>query len=430
MGPSLKSEETIREYLLGRVSDETTLEGIEGLLFTDEEFCSQVQLAEDGLINDYVLGRLDEPDAEDFRATLKTNSERNFQVELTQALREKALSQQTVTEARPSFFSSLASFFHQPKYAGAFAVLLIAAVIAVVYFSRINNQDQLAELRSVYREARPTETRIAEFNYAPLPQLRGAPDPVVQGRLRRIENNLIDAVEKNSNAQTHHALGVFQLTQQKYPEAISELETAAKLAATNAKFHNDLGSAYYELARASRAEKKLESLDHALDEFTRATELDANLLEALFNRSLALQELGSRREATDSWTRYLQKDASSPWADEARKNLARLENEQTLFRKDEDVLRDFLAAYRNQDKARALKIHNETKGLLKTVMVPLQLSQKYLVARTSGNEIEARESLEAMTFIGDFERTQNSEFFFLSWPAITPMRRLHSSRCC
>ena len=59
MSSSLKSEETVREYLLGRVSDETTLEGIEELLFTDEEFCSQVELMEDGIINDYVLGRLD-----------------------------------------------------------------------------------------------------------------------------------------------------------------------------------------------------------------------------------------------------------------------------------------------------------------------------------------------------------------------------------
>lgn len=414
MGPSFTSEKTIREYLLGQVSDETTLESIEEQLFADEDFCSQVALAEDGLINDYVLGRLDEIDAERFRATLSANPDRRFQLELTQALREKARARQAAPAARPSFFSSLASFFRQPMYAGAFAVLLITAAIAVVYFSSRNNQDALVELRSVYREARPTETRISEFEYAPLPQLRGAPDSVAQGRLRRIENNLIDAVEKNSNAQTHHALGVFHLTQQKYPQAISELETAAKSAATNAKYHNDLGSAYYELAKNSPQEKKLEYLDHALDEFTRATELDASLLEAIFNRSLALQALGLPREAKESWIRYLQKDASSQWANEARKNLARLENEQTLFKTDEDVLRDFVTAYRNQDPARALKIHNETKGLLKTVMVPLQLSQRYLLAKTSGNLAEARESLEAMAFIGDAEQTQNSEFFFLS----------------
>ena len=100
MGESLNSEKTVREYLLGRVSDETTLEGLEELLFTDEEFCSQVALAEDGIINDYVFGRLDDADAESFRATLAANPERRFKLELTQALREKALARNLKTRRR------------------------------------------------------------------------------------------------------------------------------------------------------------------------------------------------------------------------------------------------------------------------------------------------------------------------------------------
>src|SRR5215213_5920083 len=127
MGESFKSEKTVREYLLGRVSDETTLEGLEELLFTDEEFCSQVELAEDGLINDYVLGHLDEADAASFSATLEGNPERRFKLELTQALREKALARNVkVVEDKPSFMSSLKAFFRQPKYVGVFAILLIA----------------------------------------------------------------------------------------------------------------------------------------------------------------------------------------------------------------------------------------------------------------------------------------------------------------
>ena len=91
MSESLKSERTIREYLLGRVSDEETLSGIEELLFADEEFCDQVSLTEDSLINDYVLGNLDDVDAATFRSTLSANPERLFKVQLTQSLREKAL---------------------------------------------------------------------------------------------------------------------------------------------------------------------------------------------------------------------------------------------------------------------------------------------------------------------------------------------------
>ncbi|HEV7798777.1 MAG TPA: hypothetical protein VGO73_11505, partial [Pyrinomonadaceae bacterium] len=333
MGNSLPSDETVREYLLGRVSDETTLEGLEDLLFADEEFCSHVALVEDELINDYVFEHLNDADAESFRATLARDPERSFKLELTQALRAKALAlNQTEPDEKPSFFSSLKAFFRQPQYVGAFAILLIAAVSLVVYLSRKQNPDRLAELRSIYQQARPTETRLSEFGYAPLPQLRGAPEPAAKNRLRRIENSLIEATEKNPNAETLHALGVFRLTQQEYPDAIRELESAVKLADQNARIHNDLGAAHFELSKTKAREKNFEELAKSLEEFTKATELDSNFLEALFNKSLALQELGMQRQAKESWKLYLQKDPSSPWANEARKNLERIESDQTRFR--------------------------------------------------------------------------------------------------
>lgn len=414
MDESLKSEKMIREYLLGRVSDETTLEGLEELLFTDEEFCSLVTLTEDELINDYVLGYLDKADAASFQASLAGNPERRFKLELTQGLRATALARNAkIVEGKPPFFASLKAFFRQPKYAAAFAVLLVAVLVSAIYFTR-SSPDELAELRGIYQQERPTETRISEFGYAPLAQLRGAPEAREQNRLRRIENSLIEATEKSPNARTHHSLGIFYLTQQKYTDAIKEFESALKFADKSAQIHNDLGAAYFELAKTSAKEKKLEGLARALEEFTTATELDGNLLEALFNRSLALQELGLPRQAKESWTLYLQKDSSSPWAEEARRNLARLDTQQTRFKTDEQVLEDFLTAYRNHDDARAQKIHNETKGLLRGASVPLQLSWRYLIAKQQGNEAEAKESVEAMSFIGSFEQAQRDEFFFLN----------------
>jgi len=414
MGEALNSEKTIREYLLGRVSHEATLEALEDLLFTDEEFCSQVALAEDGIINDYVMGRLDDADAESFRSTLASNPERRFQLELTQGVRDKALAKPVkASQDKLSFFASLKAFFRQPMYAGAFAVLLIVAVGLAIYLTSRDSPDALAELRSIYQQSRPTETRISEFGYAPLTQLRGPPPASEQNRLRRIENSLIEATEKRPNAQTNHALGVFYLTQRDYPKAIKEFETALRFA-DNAKIHNDLGAAHFERAKTEPKEKRLEDLAQSLEEFTTATKLDGNLLEALFNKSIALQELGMTREAKDSWRLYLKKDPSSPWAGEARKRLTGLENQQTLIKKDEQVLSDFLTAYRNHDVARAQNIHNETKGLLRAPALVLQLSRRYLIARQRGDEADANESLAAMAFIGRLEQTQHSEFFFLN----------------
>jgi CHAT domain-containing protein/Tfp pilus assembly protein PilF len=409
MGESLRNETAIREYLLGRVSDETELERLEELLFTDEDFCSQVALVEDGIINDYVFGRLNDADAESFRETLAGNPDRSFKLELTQAIRTKALAAKLKTTDKPSLSAMLKGFFRQPMYVGVFAALLVAVLISVVFLNRRSNPDELAELKSIYQQARPTETRISEFGYAPVSQLRGAPEPGEQKRLRRIENSLIEATEKSPNADTYHALGVFYLTQQNYPEAIKEFESALKFADQNARIHNDLGVAYFEL---SKREKKVEDLAQSIEEFTRATELDGNLLEALFNKSLAYQELGSARQAKESWNLYLQKDPSSPWADEARKNLTRIKSEQTRYKKVEQVLEDFLTAYRNHDEARAEKIHDETKGFLGGPAVPLQLSRRYLVARQRGSDAEARETIAALTFIGSFEQDQNEDSFF------------------
>jgi tetratricopeptide (TPR) repeat protein len=415
MGESVNSEHTIREYLLGRVADETVLEEIEERLFADEAFCSQVALAEDGIINDYVLGRLNETDAAGFQSTLATNSERRFKLELTQALREKALAKAVkVSEDKPSFFASLQSFFRQPRYVAAFAVILIAVLISAIYFSSRSRRDDLAELRSIYQQSRPTETRIAEFDYAPLTQLRGEPAPAEKNRLRRIENNLIEANEKAPNAQTHHALGVFYLTQKDYVKAIKEFESAAKLAPQNAKIHNDLGAAYFELAKASPDEKRYVPFAQALEEFTKATQLDGNLLEALFNKSLTLQEMGITREAKESWKLYLQKDSSSQWADEARKRLDGLESQKTLAKPPEQVLSDFLITYRNHDERGARQIHDETKGGMNSATLPLQLSRRYLLAKQRGDEGEAKESLAALDSIGRSEQDQHSEFFFLN----------------
>ena len=409
------TDDTLHEYLLGRVSDETTLEEIEDQLFGDEEFCSRVALAEDGIINDYVCGRLTTADAESFRATLATDSERMSKVAFTEALLERALTQDKQNAAAPtSLFASLSVFFRQPKYAGAFVVLLIAALVFTVYLTRRGTPGDLVELRSFYRQARPTEARISEFDYAPLSQLRGEPEPAERNRLRRLENIFLENNEKNPNAQTYYELGVFNLTERKYSEAIKDFEAALKFDADNARIHNELGIAFLERAKTESNEKRLEDLGQSLEEFKQATKLNENLLEALFNKSLALQELRMSREAKDSWRLYLQKDPSSPWADEARKYLSRLENEQSLFKTDQQILSDFLTAYRTHDFTRAKTIHNETKGLLRPPALALQLSRRYLVARQHGDEPTAAESLAALAFIGNFEHTQYSEFFFLT----------------
>ena len=414
MNETLKTEESIREYLLGRVRDEGELAQFEELLFTDEEFCSTAEIVEDSLVNDYVFKRLDDTDARDFEQTLVNNTDRRSKIALARALRIKA-SEQVATEktSSSSLLDSLRAFFQNPISVGAFAVFLIAAIGLSFYFLSNRTTGELAELQSIYTKGRPTETRLAEFEYAPLAATRGETEEREKNKLRRIENALLEAVEKNPTAVNHHALGVFYLTQRKFAESVDELQKAVKLDDKNAVFHNDLGSALFESAKNGDKDKRFVTMSKANEEFSKALEINPNLLDALFNKSLYLQENQLFNEAKKSWELYLQKDSSSKWADEARKNLERIEQSRSgLNRKKEEILDDFLSAYRSRDDERAMLIHNSTKGGFTANSLADQLTMRYLVARQNRDGPVADESLAALKHIGNLEREKYADFFY------------------
>jgi CHAT domain-containing protein/cytochrome c-type biogenesis protein CcmH/NrfG len=410
MERTLNDKETIKAYLLGKISEEETLAGIEESLFFDDGFAKDVELVEDEIINDYVFGDLSADDRESAENFFFKNSERQFKLKLTEELKKKANVAGAVGKKR-SFFETLKAFFSQPAYVGAFAVLLVVIVGLAVFLSRGPDSSELAELRAVYQKDRTVQPRISEFGYAPLNITRGEnEDQENINKLRRIEVSLLEAVEKDPSAENRRALGVYYLTQRKFSDAIRELETASKLDDRNAKIANDLGSAYFEMARNKPDERKL-LLGKALENFRRATGLDPNLLETLFNKSLCLQELGLYYEAKESWNSYLEKDPNSGWAEEARKNLENLENLKKTSKTKDRVLEDFLNAYRSGDKEFAWKINCQTKDMLAEVWLPGQLTRRYLEAERDKREPEARESIETLNFIGELEKTRNADFF-------------------
>ncbi len=413
MNDTLKNKETIRDYLLCRISDEEKLSEIEDLLFSDDEFCAEVEAAEDEIINDYVLDELSTEDKKSADEFFFSNAERKWKLELTQQLRQKAVSEKVETRETPPVFEKLKKLFKKPVFAMSFAVLIIAIVGISIFILTRKDSAELADLKSIYEKERPTETRISSFEYAPLVTVRGREETDAnKNKLRLIETKLLEAVETNPTAKNHHALGVFYLTQSKFAEAIKELEKAVQIENSNAKFYNDLGSAYFESAKSGEKSQKLENLARANEAFSKAFELDGNLLEALFNKSLTLQELNLPKQAAESWNLYLQKDSSSKWADEARRNLEKIANQQSSSKTKEQVLEDFLVAFRQRDETLALKIHNETKGMFSPVSLGEQLTRRYLEMRKSNNERASNEAIEALKFIGSFEKEKHADFFF------------------
>jgi CHAT domain-containing protein/lipoprotein NlpI len=417
MNSSINNTENIREYLLGRVANDSLLSQIEELLFLNTDFFDAVELEQEELINDYVFGRLSESDRNDFEKTLSSNKQRKLEVELAYGLKEKA-KQAIPAEPvkKPGFLESIRESFKQPAYGrgvavlqpayiGAFAVLLIAiAALAYVFLPRQSSGD-LAELRSMYKDQRQTEARISGFDYAQMRIVRGGDKSEEEdAKTAEIKARLL-------SKKSYHALGVFYLNQKNFPEAIKKLNLALQSGPESADLHNDLGTAYFELGTSGPAEKKLETVGRALDEFTKALQLNPEKLEALFNRSLALQALEQTEQARESWKQYLQKDPSSKWAEEARTNLGTLDRGQSGLKTKESVLEDFLAAYRKKDDETAWKINSQTRNAVFGIWLPDQLSRRYVKAKLKADAAEEKESLDSLTYIGNLEKQKNADFF-------------------
>lgn len=406
----IKSE-TVREYLLGSISDEKLLEEIEDLLFSDSDFCDRVELAEDELINDFVLNKLTRAEEDDFNNALEHNPERRRKLKLTENIREKAVANYPLE--KPGIFDSIKSFFSRPAYAGTFGLLLLAALVSVIYFSMPSQQNELALLKDIYKNDRPVNARISGFEYAPYSATRSSDDNAKnRNKLRLIENRLLEAVEGDGNAASIHALGVFYLTQKKFDKAIKNLTKAVELDDQNSRFRNDLGTAYFEFAKNGKPEERLENLARANEEFSEVLEKASDNLDALFNKSDVLQELNLHMEARKSWNRYLKLDKSSKWVDEARQRLEKLNQKENSFKSNDEILKAFLNAVKENNEEKAWQIHNETKGVFNGTALHQQLTKRYLDESENNAKTRSEESLEALKIIGEFEKEKHADFFF------------------
>ncbi len=133
---------------------------------------------------------------------------------------------------------------------------------------------------------------------------------------------LSEQAQRSRTPAALSALGTAQLASGQIDPAIASLEEALRLDASNAFAWSDLAAGYVARSRFGAPE----DLGRAVEAADRAIVLHGTLPEARFNKALALQHLARRREAIDAWRAYLERDGSSPWAAEARRRLAELEN--------------------------------------------------------------------------------------------------------
>lgn len=215
---------------------------------------------------------------------------------------------------------------HRPRarrwlYAGAGLAAAAAIGLAVVsprLFDR-GDRPELRELVDAVGENRRTEGRLTGgFKWGPVPSARRGDSAdvstAVQAAAARLRANL-DAADARAMA----AAGAAETIVGNPSRAVRDLERAVALDEGVASYWADLAAAHLEAARlqgnTQSGEAALRATEHAL-------QLAPTMLEALFNRALALEYLGRARDAQAAWSQYLSADPSSEWADEARRRMA------------------------------------------------------------------------------------------------------------
>jgi CHAT domain-containing protein len=414
-----------RKYLLGLVENAEERESIELRLLSDASYQEFVESVEDELIEEYAFDELDEASRKAFEANFLLTEDRIAKLLLTRAIRQRA---REAASAKPNVSAGsgwLASVVAAlSAYRFRLATVSVAAVlisIAVWFYSGPSNEleSALASLNKAYVSGRPVEGRISGFEYAPKTDLRGSDgsrvDEIARSRAERIA---LDAAAESESPAVLHALARVYLAKGELKQSLDLLTRVLARSPDNAIAMNDLGMVHLETAKTlgdADGGRKFEQAARALELFDTAITRSPALAEPRFNRALAIGVLGSRSEEAAAWRDYLEFDSGSQWAVEARKRLSAVEGESSTHKASDDLIREFLLAFRENDAGKAFEIVKSDREMITGKLIPQQLA--FLFVDAVPGSAEAGEYLAAMRFIGDIEMQSTGDAFWRKYAA-------------
>jgi CHAT domain-containing protein len=376
-----EQEDQIRRYLLG-VATPDEVEQVETDLLRGDENVERLLMIEDELITDYALGALKLSDRELLEKNFFSTPERQERLMIARELVKQVSTYDKWQTAEVRGKTRAANVSSGPRQIWKWVVALLlpsqvgwtgqirwkiaasAALVIGLGFGIWGLLEGVKEtqvdarlvkgmvaLNQAYSERRLVKARITELQYAPFRETRGGSeadgeqDGVDLTARRRAFDLLDDAVRESSTdgatVAAHHAMGRLYLARKNFEDAIAEFEAALKTAPNNGRVHSDLGAALMEkseLEASGKSGRDPRTIDRCLEHLNRAIELDSSLLEPIFNRAFLRQNLGQLFQAKEDWDNYLKKDSTSPWAEEARRNLKLIEERNKRVSKREDEL--------------------------------------------------------------------------------------------
>ncbi|HEX3528185.1 MAG TPA: CHAT domain-containing protein [Thermoanaerobaculia bacterium] len=134
-------------------------------------------------------------------------------------------------------------------------------------------------------------------------------------------------------SQTLSIRGALNLLQGDADRGVQDFEQGARLAPGDSPLLSDLAAGY--ISRARRRDNS-QDIVSALVSADRALAADESLSAAWFNRALALERLSLLHSAVAAWSKYLEVDRNSPWAEAARSHLVALEKPRAPERWEEE----------------------------------------------------------------------------------------------
>ena len=424
-------------YLLRELTPEEESQ-IESRLLIDDDYKMQLEAAEDDLTNAFVREGLTEDKRERYVKFFLCSEERVEKLKTAEKWYKYAKQSQVIESADANWSNWLPNHLSLPTVPTLVALLIIglSALIMMLFYSRLATAWGLNALNAAYAQARPIEPRISGFTYAQYFVGQDGEAP----KFDRSEHDrafgiITNQASVNKNSASYHALGKLYITERRFSDAVDYLELALKDDAGNAKLHNDLAVALMAKERAKKSgEATGEDLAEALEHLHRAIELNTSFLEAHFNLALCHQYQMLWRTAQEDWRSYLEKDSQSPWAEEARKNLGKVEAQIKKAGENQEQLQSkFRDAYQKREVEQAWQAFKSSR-LSTGSFITNKLIDEYLSLMLSGKSTEAGDKLQALLFIGSMELDKFGERYnydlaqFYQGTTLPQLQRLSEAR--
>jgi CHAT domain-containing protein len=421
-------ERFLKRYLLEELN-QAEMQILEERLMVDNDLFDLLLFCEDEVVDDYVGGILSAKQRKSFENAFLSTPERrrkvSFATTLSQYASAKADSEPSpeIRPKRPSLWRQAFSNPYLRLAASAVIVLGLAFGVWRVCFRQSEVDKGIAALARAYRIQRPTEARVSEMYYAPIANTRSGEGTTVDEIFRsRAERILLDEVAEHPTSKAHHALGRFYLTQQKCDLAIEHLRTALTDNQQDAQLHSDIGAALLEKGGVDRRKPEsgvsLEDLAGSVEHVSKALSLNGSLSEALFNLALCHQHMMLNHQAEEDWRKYLEHDANSLWAEEAKRNLKDLEEQESKSSlSKEQVLPELLEACQNKQEEKAWRLISENTEAITGRLFWWQLLGAFGNPGSKGWHAEpdadriANQIMDALAFVGELEKQRTGDVY-------------------